>query len=105
MVRSDRLEKWTEIAKHSNHFTEKHEKGLVFFIHQEGDFKRFKIGYTTKLSERLATLQIGMPDLLVVYRTIENVSKKKETQLHGIFAQYHIRGEWFAITPDMIDRV
>jgi hypothetical protein len=104
-IREDMLDKWIEIAKHSPHFTKTNGKGLVYFIHEEGDFKRFKIGYTTRISERLLSLQTGNPDLLVVYKTIENVTKKKETQLHQLFAQYHIRGEWFAINPDMIDQL
>ena len=104
-IREDMLDKWIEIAKHSPHFTKNNGKGLVYFIHEEGDFKRFKIGYTTKISERLLSLQTGNPDLLVVYKTIENVTKKKETQLHQMFAQYRIRGEWFAINPDMIDKL
>ena len=104
-IREDMLDKWIEIAKHSPHFTKTNGKGLVYFIHEEGDFKRFKIGYTTKISERLLSLQTGNPDLLVVYKTIENVTKKKETQLHQLFAQYRIRGEWFAINPDMIDQL
>ena len=81
------------------------KKSMVYFIHQDGDFKRFKIGFTTNLSERLITLQIGNPDLLVVYKTIKNATKRTEKQLHRLFAQYHIRGEWFAINPDMIEEV
>ena len=104
-IREDMLDKWIEIAKHSPHFTKTNGQGLVYFIHEEGDFKRFKIGYTTRISERLLSLQTGNPDLLVVYKTIKNVTKKKETQLHQLFAQYRIRGEWFAISPDMIDQL
>ena len=81
------------------------KQGLVYFIHQENDFERFKIGYTTNLAERLLTLQIGTPDLLVVYKTIENVTTLKEAELHRLFSQYHIRGEWFAINPDMINNL
>ena len=50
-------------------------------------------------------LQIGTPDLLVVYKTIENVTKQKETELHRLFSQYRIRGEWFAINRNMIDNL
>ena len=104
-VRKSMLDKWIDFAMFSGKFNQKSNKGIVYFIQQEGDFKRFKIGYTTNLSERLISLQIGTPDLLVVYKTIENATKKKEKQLHRLFAKYHIRGEWFAISPDMIDDV
>ena len=32
-----------------------------------------------------------------------NVKKETESKLHCIFKKYHMRGEWFAITPDMIE--
>ena len=63
------------------------------------------LGYTTDLNKRLESLQIGNPHLLCTYRTIENVSRKMETRLHRLFNEKKIRGEWFAITPDMIDSV
>ena len=104
-IRKEMLDKWIDVAMFSGKYNNKSSKGIVYFIHQEGDFKRFKIGYTTNLSERLISLQTGSPDLLVVYKTIENVTRKKETQMHRFFEKYHIRGEWFAINPDMIEAV
>ena len=50
-------------------------------------------------------LQVGNPDELVVYRSIENVSVEKEHELHHHFANYHIRGEWYSITTNMIDSI
>ena len=76
----------------------------MYFIHEDQKFTRFKIGYTEKsVVERLSALQIGNPDLLAVYRTIENVSQSTELQFYHFFRKYHIRGEWFAITPHMIE--
>ena len=77
--------------------------GSVYFIQEEHKFDRFKIGFTRNLAQRLADLQIGNPDVLVVYKTIENVTVKTEHRLHRYFAKYHIRGEWYSVTPDMID--
>ena len=71
----------------------------------ENNFNTFKIGYTTNLKKRLEMLQTAHPYLLQVYTTIENVSRKKETELHHYFNKKRIRGEWFEITPDMIDFV
>lgn len=104
-IRQNKLDEWIQGTKNSRRPMNHNKQGLVYFIHQENDFDRFKIGYTTNLSERLLTLQIGTPDLLVVYKTIENVTTLKEAELHRLFSQYHIRGEWFAITPDMIDNL
>ena len=79
--------------------------GSVYFIQEEHKFDRFKIGFTRNLAQRLADLQIGNPDVLVVYKTIENVTVKTEHRLHRYFAKYHIRGEWYSVTPDMIESV
>ena len=65
----------------------------------------FKIGYTTNLKKRLEILQTAHYRLLQVYATIENVPRQKETDLHQLFKKKHIRGEWFAITPEIIDTV
>ena len=78
--------------------------GSVYFIQEEHKFDRFKIGFTRNLAQRLADLQIGNPDVLVVYKTIENVTVKTEHRLHRYFEKYHIRGEWYSVTPDMIKK-
>ena len=104
-VRKDAFEKWTHYYKISGTTSKRIYNGLVYFIHEEDDMKAFKIGYTTNLKQRLVDLQIANFRLLQVYATIENVPRKKETELHELFKKKHIRGEWFAVTPDMIDLV
>ena len=103
-LRKDMLQKWVQIneIKKTN---KKIMNGLIYFIHMENNMKVFKIGYTTDLKTRLADLQVAHPYSLQVYATIENVSRNKETELHHLFKKKHVRGEWFAITPDMIDVV
>ena len=97
--------KWTHFYEITGTTSKNIYNGIVYFIHMEGNLKMFKIGYTTDLNKRLESLQIGNPHLLCTYRTIENVLRTKEKQLHRYFNKYHIRGEWFAITPDMIEKV
>ena len=104
-IRQHKLDEWKVRTNYLRRSTEQNKKGLVYFIHVEGDFERFKIGYTINIAERLASLQTGNADLLVVYKTIENVTKQKESELHRLFSQYRIRGEWFAINPDMINNL
>ena len=101
----DAFKKWVYACKISGRTAKKIQKGLVYFIHMENNMKMFKIGYTTNLTQRLVSLQIGNPYLLCVYKTIENVSNLNESWLHKFFSKKHIRGEWFAITPDMVDFV
>ena len=57
------------------------------------------------MGERLTDLQIDNPYVLTVYRTIENCKRTQESKLHHFFRKYHVRGEWFAITTEMIDEV
>ena len=104
-VRKDAFDKWTHYYKISGATSKRIYNGLVYFIHMEDNFKMFKIGYTTDLKKRLEQLQGGNPHLLCTYKTIENASKKVEKRLDHIFQLKHIRGEWFTITPDMIDAV
>ena len=83
----------------------KKTKGMVYFIHQEDDLKRFNIGYTINISQRLMLLQKGTPNLLLIYKTLSNATKKTEKKLHQLLSQYRIRGEWFAIDRDMIENI
>ena len=104
-VRKDMVGKWIHMHEIKGNCKKKRYNGLVYFIHMENNFNVFKIGYTTNLKKRLEMLQTAHPYLLQVYTTIENVSRKKETELHHYFNKKRIRGEWFEITPDMIDFV
>ena len=81
------------------------DDGMLYFIQEVEKFNRFKIGYTTNIAKRLEALQIGNPDTLVVYKKIKNVSRTIEKQVHECFAKHHIRGEWFAITPEDIEHI
>ena len=104
-VRKDMLNKWVQFAEFPLKKRIQTENVGIYFINMEGNMKVFKIGYASNLSKRLVSLQTGNPLLLQVYKTIANVNKETETKLHHIFKKYHIRGEWFAITPDMIESV
>ena len=104
-IRKDKLKEWIQKNEITGNTKRKIDNGLVYFIHEESNMKVFKIGYTTNLKQRLVDLQIANFRLLQVYATIENVPRKKETELHEFFKKKHIRGEWFAVTPDMIDLV
>jgi hypothetical protein len=102
-VRKDKLKEWIQVNEITGNTKKNIYNGLVYFIHMENNMKVFKIGYTTNLKKRLESLQIAHPYPLQVYATIENVSRQKETALHQLFKKQHVRGEWFAITPDIID--
>ena len=104
-VHKDVLQEWIKTNAIKQNTKKQTNNGLVYFIHMKNNRKVFKIGFTTDLKARLQDLQVAHPYLLQVYATIENVPKKMETELHHFFEKKHVRGEWFAITPKMIDSV
>lgn len=78
---------------------------FVYFIHEDGDLNIFKIGKTENHpADRLDQLQTGNPRKLKIYRwlQVENHNIVEEF-LHVRFAEVHVRGEWYCITPDDID--
>ena len=104
-IRKNMLDKWIDFVMFSGKVNLKKTKGMVYFIHQEGDLKRFNIGYTINISQRLMLIQKGTPNLLLIYKTLSNATKKTEKKLHQLLSQYRIRGEWFAIDRDMIENI
>lgn len=71
----------------------------VYFI-KCNDF--VKIGQTNNVKQRIKDLQTGNPHELQLLKTI-NADIKIEVQLHKQFSHLNIRGEWFALTADLID--
>lgn len=59
-----------------------------------------KIGKTDNLCERLATLQIGSPDMLYVVKTL---SGNVEKPYHKRFAHLRQHGEWFSPAPELLE--
>ncbi len=80
-------------------------KGKVYFIFQQGDDKRCKIGKSVNPSNRKDQLQTGNPDELYVYKTLVGYSSLEST-LHKKFKEKRIRNtEWFYLTKEEVDIV
>ena len=72
---------------------------MIYFITQGDDY--VKIGYTkNNPGDRLISLQIGNPNLLVLYKVIDG-GKAKEEALHTRFNIYHRRGEWYWLSGEL----
>lgn len=59
-----------------------------------------KIGVASDVPRRLATLQTGCPDLLLVHHTIkvpEFLACEIEAEAHRAFKSRHRHGEWFGV--------
>lgn len=63
-----------------------------------------KIGKADNVHERLKSAQTDNPETLIVAHTLTCASPqqalKVEGLLHRWFSEYHIRGEWFNVTPE-----
>lgn len=69
--------------------------GRIYLI-RSGKRGHVKIGWTaSSVESRLAELQCGNPEKLIVCRVIENMSRRDEASMHKRFAALRIHGEWF----------
>ncbi len=72
---------------------------MIYFIQSDGPIK---IGYTSKRVEsRLSSIQIGIYHTLVILGTMSG-NQKKEKEIHRHFEQFHIRGEWFKNSDELL---
>lgn len=58
------------------------------------NLNRVKIGYATKLKQRIGNLQVGCPDKLKLVLALQGKCYW-ETALHAMFADLRVTGEWF----------
>lgn len=99
------------IAEHTEKQREKYAEleskeliGHVYFIHEDCDFTCFKIGYSQDVDARMISLQTGNKNTLKCYKVVKSEDMKAdEAYFHEVFANSHVRGEWFAISPEEID--
>ena len=68
--------------------------------------KVVKIGIANKPNKRLKTFQTANHEELIILRVIKVKNRalafELETALHQKFKKYHIRGEWFKLTPTVV---
>jgi len=67
-----------------------------------------KIGFSSNPLKRLATLQTGNPDNLMIHYTFEineDTAYKYEHYIHNEYNHKRIKGEWFNISADEIKKL
>lgn len=80
------------------------KKRGVYFI--KADSGLTKIGKTTNLQNRLSALQTSSPCVLTLEWFIETDSEESlEQELHGVFDEKRVRGEWFLLSNDDLNWV
>lgn len=73
----------------------------TYFLFNESDITRIKIGKTSDLDQRLRQLQTSCADRLVLLGWIEG---DHESVLHDLFAADRCSGEWFLLRSGRICR-
>jgi hypothetical protein len=61
-----------------------------------------KIGYSNNPEKRLQSLQTANAERLILSKVITG-DKKKEKELHLLFKNYKLEGEWFSLTSEIVD--
>lgn len=80
----------------------------IYFINERGGNCCLKIGYTGKdvdgVEERLAQLQTGNSVELGIFGEIPDGSVALERAIQAHFSEYYVRGEWFNIPQDILEK-
>lgn len=78
--------------------------GYVYLIRAEGS-DSIKIGRTTNIDDRLASLETSSPFslTLVHHKWVEN-SYQLEAMLHSEFSERRIKREWFSLSDEEVKR-
>lgn len=76
---------------------------MIYFI-QLGDDGPIKIGKAKDVSTRFYQLQCAHPETLTLLCVIEG-DKDKEDELHDLFLNLKIRGEWFSPESELLNYI
>lgn len=78
--------------------------GVVYFISTKQDASYpVKIGRSTNFlaANRMRQLQVGSPFRLEFFGAVIG-GRNDELALHALFSPHHLRGEWFARSPELL---
>lgn len=71
---------------------------VVYVIAEEDSDEFVKIGFSTIGGESRLVMQTGNPRKLYVVAEFEVAGMSDEKDLHGLFAEERVRGEWFRLS-------
>lgn len=75
---------------------------MAVYLIRAGNTGFVKIGYARDVRQRIAGMQVDNHEPLQLLRTWTG-GKDEERDIHGRFANYRVRGEWFVFVPEMMD--
>ncbi len=82
--------------------TPRHPRSVYFIADEYGNVK---IGYAVCVGYRLSCLQTGNASELTLLAEIPGGGPPLERELHERFAEHRVRGEWFRLTPEIVEYI
>lgn len=70
-----------------------YENGACIYLIEAGE--HYKIGITTDLKRRLASINCGLPHADATVIAVRSGGRDLEAQLHNELAHRRVKGEWF----------
>lgn len=109
MSRNGRYRKSCHIERHGD-APHKRPRTYVYVIGDPGTFGPVKVGLSSCLSARLASLQTGYPHKLKIHHSYSFASRAAansfEKRFHAECADEHgMHGEWFGMSPDQAAQI
>lgn len=77
---------------------------VVYFIQDENGNVKIGRSLESRLGERLSDLQSGNAQTLTLMGVCPG-DVRLETSLHRRFKHLHVRGEWFRLTPEIVEQI
>jgi hypothetical protein len=88
-----------------DHSVKLHRLPMVYAIYTP-NFEYVKIGITRSFKQRFLNIQTACPFRLTLWLSIRSPKAVDiEEELHSIFREWNVRGEWFAFTKEALDDV
>lgn len=76
--------------------------GYVYFIAQQNNDRKVKIGYSQNPNKRLKSLSTSSPSPLLLLGYF-NGTMGTEKETHEKFNKFHLKGEWFNLNGEMLE--
>ena len=84
-------------------FKKKWGPGYIYLV-EAVDLGVYKIGHSTNPTKRIYQLDYLVPFPIRLLHTIYVDSQRQcEDYFHRIFREWHIKGEWFRLTPGQVE--
>ena len=105
IFRGDRLDSYRSFEMErriQRNLKRKHNNRKVYFI-RYGNSNYYKIGFSTDIQRRLKDIQRCSPIEMTIFASTK-ANSKFERYLHKQYSKYNIRGEWFELKPDILNK-